>query len=251
MRRDDELVDAIRHVLDGDRERYEEIYKLTDQPLRGFIGARFGRLGDSFVDEAAIRTHEYTLERLSEFDPGKGASFQTWLNHNSRSITAVMIREWYGGRLVGFAEAEHEERAPSSPGPEELRERAERDRAVMEELELLSEPGRSCVRSCDVEDCTMRAAAARLKMSASGVSRFRRVALAKLRRQLTRRGIRPAEILPPGEPALWRFRSEDGPDEACVTASPTLPFVPGTRSGAEPWPTRQDEPARLPGTNRV
>jgi len=62
-----EVADAIQRVLSGDVDSYELVLELTDSPLRSFIGSRYGRQDEDFVNEVSTRTHEYALVLLCYF----------------------------------------------------------------------------------------------------------------------------------------------------------------------------------------
>jgi RNA polymerase sigma factor (sigma-70 family) len=234
------IASAIRQVLDGDSEQYKAIHDLTDASLRSYIGSRRRNSDPQLIDEISSLTHQYSLKRLAEYDEAESASYQTWLNNNSRSATAVVMREWYGDRLVGFSEADHEDLAPSVPGPEDLRERAECDRVLAEEFASLAEPGRSCMQLCDIDGLSVRDAGAQLKISASGVCRYLHRAREELREKVEKRGIRPTEVAPSAEPVWPRYRRKDD-DETRTTVTAVLPFEPGDLVGAIPIPTEEEE----------
>jgi hypothetical protein len=100
---DNEWADAIARVLSGDVNAYGEIYAACDRRLRAFVGRRYGHLGGDFADEVAVRTHEYVFPRLNRYDPGRGASFQTWLNWQSLNVAGKVLCERYGLRRVAVA----------------------------------------------------------------------------------------------------------------------------------------------------
>ena len=132
------LMAAIRRVLSGEVESYEVIHNRIDRPLRAYIRSHFYWAGPSFEDEVAVRTHEYLLPRLGEFDATK-ASLQTWYNWQSRSVAGLVMREWFGPRLVQYDEAVHEAWAVTASGPADVYEEKRLSRVLREESESLSE----------------------------------------------------------------------------------------------------------------
>jgi hypothetical protein len=75
---------AIQRVLAGDESSYDVIYKDCDPSLRSFIGARYGHLGDDFVSEVAIRTHEYGFTHLDSYSSDSDATFVERRRRSSR-----------------------------------------------------------------------------------------------------------------------------------------------------------------------
>jgi len=189
--RNDDIASALRQVLSGDVEYYEIVYKLCDSRLRAFIGAHWGRHGSDFVDEVAIRTHERALRSLAQFDAERG-QFQTWLNWLGRSVASQVAAGWYGPRFTALDEAADVRYVPSLPGPDELRERQLRDRALREAFESLDREGRLTLLYHDLAGMSFAATAADLGWTVKRVRCVRDCALRQLRRRLNSPGqIRP------------------------------------------------------------
>ncbi len=179
---------AVQQVLAGDAEAYTSIYNSCDQALRSFISSRYGHLGRDFIDEVAIRTHERAIERLAQFDPGR-ASFQTWLNWQSRRVASQVLADWHGPRFTGFDENLHAQYVPAVPGPEELHEQQQRDEFVQQEFAALDKEGRLTMMYHDLAGWSFAATATAMGMSVGSVRRRRDKAIAQLRRRLKRRGV--------------------------------------------------------------
>jgi DNA-directed RNA polymerase specialized sigma24 family protein len=237
-----DIREAIRQVLDGESEQYAVIYKLCDRSLRGYVGLRFGRLGDDFVDEVAVRTHEYALGRLGEYDESEGASYQTWLNIQSRSITSRVITEWYGDNFVRLDEEFHEPQMPTQAGPAEIHDERMRNQAIRHELRALAEPARLSIAHHDLAERTFQVTARHLNISVSRMRWLRGNALGELRRRLRKLGVRPTRTAPATEPVippkLYKKNPYDDGDWT-TSVSADMPFVPGDLVGAEPWPTEE------------
>ncbi len=187
------LARAVKLVQAGDVNAYEEIYACCDGALRAFIGRRYGHRGQDFVEEVAVRTHEYALSRLSEYNAAK-ASPQTWLNWQSRSVAGQVMRERYGPRLVQYEESVHEAWAVTATGPAEVYEEERLSRVLIEEVERLSDRSRQSVVLHDRDGLTYAEAAEASGLSVMQVRYRRRRALTLLKHRLLRRGVRPVAI---------------------------------------------------------
>lgn len=233
---DSGLYQAIGRVLAGEVDAYESIYRVCDQPLRAFVAARYGRLGIDFVEEVALRTHERVLEKLSSYDPDRGASFQSWMNWQALSVARRVKEEWFGisrvrdkegrrrdvVRLESFDEKLHAEYVPTVLSPEEERERRERNRLLWQEFNRLSELGRLSIAGYDLEGWTFSQTAVRLGRGYGTVWRERRRALAILRERLQGLGIGPAERSTVCHRVV-RFYGGNGAEEWRVSVAADLP----------------------------
>lgn len=237
---------AVQRVLAGDVNAYEQIYRECDRNLRAFLGARYGRLGDEFIDEVAVRTHERVLARLRRFDPGR-ASFQTWMNWQAFCVARKVLEEWFDlrrlpgrngrrrdvPRFVPFEEDVHAQYVPAAADPQQVREREQLSRVLWQEYESLSEQGRLSIACCDLEGWNLTQTARRLGTSVTGAWRERRRALAVLKRRLQERGVSPFEPDTTKTPII-RFYGQAGgeDDDWCASVTAKLPDKPLPPEGA-------------------
>jgi RNA polymerase sigma factor (sigma-70 family) len=212
------LTAAIRRVLSGDVESYEVIHKHTDGPLRLHIARRYRRsVDDDFVDEVAIRTHEYVLNHLHIYNSDKGAAFQPWMNIQSLNVAREVMIERRDLHRLGprgqrkyvdlgenFDEEMHPRRASPGPGPAEEHEARERSRCLWQAYERLEGEGRLSVALRDIEDLSLDETAAQLDKPLISVRRRLERSHYWLREQLKRQDVRPVEC----EPYYGRVRYE-------------------------------------------
>jgi len=224
------LKSAIRQVLSGEVESYEVIYNHIDRPLRAFIASHYYWAGPEFVDEVAVRTHEYALSRLSEYDATK-SSPTTWLCWLSRSVASQAMREWYGPRFVQYDEAVHEAWSATVAGPAEIYEERRLSRVLAEEKSLLPADDRQSVELHDEAGRTFAESAEASGLSVMQVRYRRRRALAVLKRRLREREVRPVEEDSTSAP-VWRGRDWTDPDDFCAPTVAVLPDGPDTLVGA-------------------
>uniref|UniRef100_A0A7C4G9S6 Sigma-70 family RNA polymerase sigma factor n=1 Tax=candidate division WOR-3 bacterium TaxID=2052148 RepID=A0A7C4G9S6_UNCW3 len=184
---------AIEQVRAGDVNAYEPVYRRFDPSLRAFITARFPWAGPDFVDEVAVRTHEYALSRLAAFNPDRSA-FLTWLCWQARSTASRVVGEWFSPRFVQFVAAKHETSAGTAAGPADIHEAERRSRVLREELAALAEEERLTVTLHDMAGRTFAATAQTLGIPVGRVRRLRARALARLKRRLVGRGVSPIEV---------------------------------------------------------
>jgi DNA-directed RNA polymerase specialized sigma24 family protein len=212
---DNEWAGPIARVLAGDVNAYEEIYRATDGALRAFVGSRYWHLGTDFSDEVSVRTHEYALSRLKSYDSDRGASFQTWLNWQSRNVAAKVASEWFnlrrvniGGRwqrvprTVAVDEEGLEMLCRPVPDPADVRE-AESDSLVLwQEYEALAAEGKLSVTVHDMDGMTLAESALVLGIPVIRLRRLLDRNHGRLRKRLERQGVRPVER----EPHFGRVR---------------------------------------------
>jgi RNA polymerase sigma factor (sigma-70 family) len=187
---------AIQRVLNGDVNAYDIIYEDCDRPLRSFIGSRYGYLGGDFIAEVAIRTHEYALNHLKDYNADKGASFQTWLNWQSRDVARKVMAERCNPNAVSLSEELNVVYVVTPSDPAEEHERQRRNRVLRQELKSLAEQGRLSIAAHDLGRWTFSATARRLGMTVSQTRYCRKRALLELKKRVERRGIRPTEVVP-------------------------------------------------------
>ncbi|MBM3314725.1 hypothetical protein FJY71_02625 [candidate division WOR-3 bacterium] len=231
---------AIRRVKAGDTDAYQIVYAECDRPLRAFIGRRYHWAGPDFIDEVAVRTHEYALSRLAKFDE-TWSSFQTWLNWQSRSVASAVMREWYGPRLVRYDESVHGPWAVTQTGPADVYEDERRSRVVREEVESLPEDARLSVTLHDRDGLTFAETARAAGTTVWKTRRSREQALAVLKRRLQERGVRPVEVdfTPPPVYHDWDHTEPD--DDWCATVGARLPDGPDTlHAAAEEDPPKEE-----------
>jgi RNA polymerase sigma factor (sigma-70 family) len=221
---------AVKCVLAGDVNAYEEIHTACDGSLRAFVASHFYWAGPDFVDEVAVRTHEYALSRLSKYDTTR-SSPQTWLCWLSRSVSSQVMREWFGSRLVQYDEAVHEAWAATVAGPAEIYEERRLSRVLGEEKSFLPEDGRQSVEFHDEAGLTFEESAEASGMSVMQVRYRRQRALARLRRRLRVRGVRPVEVDFTPAP-VWHGRDWTDPDDFCAPTVAYLPDGPDALVGA-------------------
>jgi RNA polymerase sigma factor (sigma-70 family) len=230
------IADAISRVLAGDVNAYEEIYRATDGALRAFVGSRYQHLGRDFSDEVSVRTHEYAFTHLDRYDPGRGASFQTWLNWQSRNVAAKVAAEWFnlrrvnvGGRwqrmsrTVAVDEEGLEKLARSVPDPAEMRE-AESDSLVLwQEYEALAAEGKLSLTAHDMEGMTLAESALVLGIPVSRLRRLLDRNHNRLRKRLERQGVRPVEREPHYGRVWYDSDNTDYDDDWTASATAFLP----------------------------
>ena len=191
-----EVADAIQRVLSGDVDSYELVLELTDSPLRSFIGSRYGRQDEDFVNEVSTRTHEYALEHLKEYSPKKGASFQTWLNWQSRNVAKRVRLERRNLNTVSLNEELDVQYVLTTSDPAEELEWQRRNRVLRQELKALAEQGRLSIAGHGSGRWTFSATAQRLGLTVPKARyRYERARL-ELKQRLELRGVRPTEVVP-------------------------------------------------------
>ena len=221
---------AIQRVLDGHENDYAVIYRQVDKPLRAYIRSHFYWAGPDFEDEVAVRTHEYLLPRLGEYDAAK-ASLQTWYNWQSRSVAGLVMRDWFGPRLVQYDEAVHEAWAATASGPADVYEEKRLSRVLREESESLSEEERQSISLHDIRRLTFEESAETSGLSVMQV-RYRRLrALSVLRQRLLERGVRPVAVDTTPAP-IWYGRDSTDPDDFAAPTVAVLPDGPDTLVGS-------------------
>ena len=232
------IKEAIQRVLDGHRNDYDVIYKQVDKSLRAYIRSHFYWAGPDFEDEVAVRTHEYVLPRLSEYDATK-ASLQTWYNWQSRSIAGLVMREWFGPRLVQYDEAVHEGWAVTATGPADVYEEKRLSRVLREESESLSEEERQSITLHDIGDLTFDESAEASGLTVNQVRYRRRLALSVLRQRLQERGVRPVAVDTTPAP-IWYGRDSTDPEDYAAPTVAVLPVGPDSLVGAAAAQEKED-----------
>lgn len=232
---------AIRQVLAGNVNAYELIYRRFDRNLRAFLAARYSWAGPDFLDEVALRTHEYALSRLAGYDSTKSA-FLTWLCWQARSTASRVLAEWYSPRFVRFDAKRHEVRAGTAPGPADLREAERRSRIINEELAALSEAGRLAVTLHDMAQQTFAETAQAAGLSVGRLRRERARALERLRRRLIEQEVSPIEVDSTPAPVFhgWDWTAPD--DDWTATTTGRLPAGPDVLPGAAAAELPDEEP---------
>ncbi len=225
-------MEAVSKVLTGDVDAYEEIYGVCDGSLRAFVGRRYGHLGDDFVQEVAIRTHEYTFSHLDGFNSDKGASFQTWLNWQSRNIAKRVRLERNDPNAVRLDEELDVQYVLSPSDPAEELERQRRNRVLRQELKALAEQDRLSIAGHGSGRWTFSATARRLGLTLPKARYRYGRACRELKERLVRRGVRPTEVVP----CFGRVGTlpDDTGDEDDRAARPmaSLPDGPDSLNGA-------------------
>ncbi len=225
------VMNAIQRVVSGDVNAYEVVHETCDGPLRAFIGTRYGWFGSDFVDEVAIRTHEYAFTHIDKYDSDKGASFQTWLNWQARNIAAQVMAE----RCVRDHACEGQ--SSTGAGPEvELR-----NQVLREELAALPDDERLVILYHDFEGLTFAETAQATGLSLKQVRYKRDKGMAQMKRRLQERGIEPVEIDATPVPIYhgWDYTEPDDDYTASVTA--VLPTGPDTLVDAAAHDLPEDE----------
>lgn len=248
------FVEAIQRVLDGHRNDYDVIYKACDPSLRSFLGARYGHLGGDFIDEVAIRTHEFAFTHLNSYNSNSDAAFQTWLNLRSLNVAGDVLAERFdlhrlgprgARRRVGVSESFDEEtHAPwsgSGQSPAEEDEAKMRNRLLWQEYETLAREGRLSVALHDIEGRTLAETAQALDMPLIRVRRLLDRNHSRLRKRLKRRGVLPAER-EPHFGRVWSQPDDTGyDDDWTATSMAYLPEDPDSLVGAAAKSEEEDE----------
>jgi RNA polymerase sigma factor (sigma-70 family) len=240
------LTAAIRRVLSGDVESYEVIHKHTDGPLRLHVARRHGlSTDDDFVDEVAIRTHEYVLNHLHLYNSDRGAAFQRWMEVQSLNVAKEVLIERRDLHRLGprgerkyvalgenFDEELHPRRACPRPGPAEEHEARERSRRLWQAYEALDSEGRLSISLYDIEGLTLGETADRLDKPLISVRRQLERSHDWLRERLKREDVRPVE----SEPCSGRvgFEPDDTgyDDDWTASVMAELPDDPDNLVGA-------------------
>jgi RNA polymerase sigma factor (sigma-70 family) len=226
------LARAVKLVQAGDVNAYEGLYAACDEALRAFIGRRYGHLGQDFVEEVAIRTHEFAFSHINEYSSDRGASFKTWLFWQSRAIAKHVCREWYGRRFVHFDQAQHGAYAVSATGPIDIYEEKRLWRVLREETEALPGSERETVMLHDIEARSHPEMARVSGLTYEQVRYRRRLVLKRLRKRLKERGVRPVPIDTTPVP-IWLGKNNTDPnDDYTTSVTAVLPTEPPTLVGA-------------------
>ncbi len=226
------ITEAIRKVLEGDIEAYGEIYAVCDGALRAFTRRRYGHLGGDFVDEVAIRTHEYAFSHLNRYDSDKGASFQTWLLWQSRSIAGHVAREWFSRRFVRYSPAAHEPWTVTDTGPADVHEERRLCRVLREETLALPVDERHAVMLHDKGGMTFAESAEAAGVTPMKFRYLRLRALTRLKQRMQERGVSPVPVDSTPVP-IWHGRdSTDHDDDFTASVTAVLPEPPDTLVGA-------------------
>lgn len=248
---------AMQRVLAGDENSYEVVYKNCDPPLRSFIGARYGHLGKDFIDEVAIRTHEFAFTHLNSYNSDSDATFQTWLNLRSLNVAGEVLAERLdlhrlgprgARRRVGVSESFDEEthalRSDSGHCPAEEYEAKIRSRLLWQEYEALAREGRLSVALHDIEGRTLAETAQALDLPLIRVRRLLERNHISLRKRLKRLGVRPVEP-EPHHGRVWTEPDDTGyDDDWTATPMACLPDDPDTLVGAAA--RREEEDSEQP-----
>ena len=225
------VADAIARIRSGDKDAYKVIYDATDEALKAFVGRRFGHLGQDFVEEVAIRTHEFAFIHISEYSSDRGASFRTWLFWQARATARHVRREWYGSRFVRYSQARHEAYAVSATGPVDIYEEKRLWRILREETDALPEKERRTVMLHDVEARSHPEIARDSGLTYEQVRYRRRLVLKRLRRRLKERGVRPVPIDTTPVPT-WHGKTGTVPSQGPVRLPGTVPCFAGSPPSA-------------------
>lgn len=233
-----ETMAAIQRVLAGDVDSYNELYKVCDRPLRAFVGRRYHWAGPDFVDEVAVRTHEYALKRLGRFDPAK-SSFLTWLCWQARSVAARVQAERFGARFVPLRE-KHEQWARTEPGPEKLYAQRWYSGELWRAFDALPEECRLAIGLHDLMEHTFEETAELMGVSVGKARRVRERGLSVLRRRMQELGVSPVEVDSTPQP-IWYGRDDTGyDDDWTATVTARLPDGPDTLVGADAKDEREE-----------
>ena len=239
------IAEAISRVRAGDVNAYEEIYAVCDGALRAFMSRRYGYLGNDFVDEVDVRTHEYVFENLNLYKSG-GSSFQTWMNWASRNIALRVMTERFNLRKVMNADGRWERVAVSIamdeealalvartvPGPEEIHDAEWQRHLLWQEYDALANDGRLSVTHYDLGGGSLADVARDLGMPVIRLRRLLEKNHRRLRGRLKRAGVSPVER-EPHYGRVWQdpdVTSYD--DDWTATQTAGLPAEPVSRSGA-------------------
>jgi DNA-directed RNA polymerase specialized sigma24 family protein len=240
-----EVTDAIQRVLKGDVDSYAIIHKQTDSSLRSFIGSRYGHLGNDFVDEVAIRTHEFGFANLNSYNTDRDATLQTWLNLRSLNVAGEVLAERLDLHRLGprgarrrvvvsesFNDEVHALQAGSVPGPAEDYDARMRSRLLWQEYEALASEGRLSIALHDLAGRTLAETARETGMPLIRVRRLLERNHHGLRKRLKRLDVRPVEP-EPHYGRVWSEPDDTGyDDDWAATSMAYLPDDPDTLVGA-------------------
>lgn len=213
---------ALERVTAGDVNAYEVVYETCDDSLRAFIGVRYGWFGNDFVEEVAIRTHEYAFTHIDKYDSDKGASFQTWLNWQARNVAAQVMAE----RCV--RDYTRDGQSSTSAGPEaELR-----NQILREEWTALPDDERLVILYHDLEELTFAETAQATGLTMKQVRYKRDKGLAEMKRCLLARGVQPVEVDTTPVPVYYGWDHTEPDDDYTTSVTAVLPDGPETLVGA-------------------
>jgi RNA polymerase sigma factor (sigma-70 family) len=240
-----EVTDAIPQVQNGNVNSYDIIYNITNSSLRSQIGARYGHLGDDFVNEVTNCTHVYVFQNLDKYNPDD-SSFQTWMNWVSRNVALTVMTERFNLRKVMNADGRWERVAVSIamdeealalvartvPGPEEIHDAEWQRHLLWQEYDALANDGRLSVTHYDLGDRSLADVARDLGMPVIRLRRLLEKNHRRLRIRLKRAGVRLVER----EPHYGRVWQDPDvtwyDDDWTSTQTADLPAEPDSRSGA-------------------
>lgn len=213
--------EAVRQVLAGDMDRFETLYQLTNGPLREFIGRKYGFLGPDFVDEVRVRTHEYVLNRLAEYDPDRGP-FSTWMIWWARHAASLVAKSRYGRSFEPFDPDWY----TGGPGPAEMQELVRRDRSIRREVQALPESQRQVIELRYYHNQTREQTAARLNLKIGSVRRREARALKRLKLRLLERKVQIVEQDATPIPVWCDWQATGYDDDWTATVGAILPDEP-------------------------
>ena len=241
--KDKEIQKAIPRVQDGEENAYEIIHNLTDGSLRLFVGSRNrGRDGD-FINEVVERTHEYALEHLKEYSAEKRASFQTWLNWQSRNIARKVRAERDDQNTVSLNEELDVQYVVTPSDPAEEHERQRRNRVLRQELKALAKQDRLSIAGHGSGHWTFTTTAQRLGLTVPQARYRHERACRDIKQRLELRGVRPTEVVPCyGRVGSLPDESGDEDDRAARPMA-ILPHGPDTLEGAAAVEVEKEVPS--------
>ena len=222
---------ALERMSAGDANAYEVVYESCDDSLRAFISMCYGWFGSDFVEEVAIRTHEYAFTHIDKYDSDKGASFQTWLNWQARNIAAQVMAE----RCV--RDYTRDGQSSTSAGPEaELR-----NGILREEWTALPDDERLVILYHDLEGLTFTETAQATGLTMKQVRYKRDKGLAEMKRRLLARGVQPVDVDTTPVPVYYGWDHTEPDDEYTTSVPAILPDGPDTLVGAAAHDLPEDE----------
>jgi len=202
-------------------------------------------LGDDFVDEVDVRTHEYVFENLNLYK-SDDSSFQTWMNWASRNIALRVMTERFNLRKVRTPDGKWQRVAVSIamdeealalvartvPGPEEIHDAEWQRHLLWQAYDALANDGRLSVALYDIGGRTLADTARELGMPVIRLRRLLEKNHRRLGRRLKRAGVRLVERAP-HYGRVWQDPDVTWYDDDWTsTQTADLPAEPDSRSGA-------------------
>ena len=180
-KRDQELIDLVRKIANGDQSALATLYDSTNRLVYGLILRVLGDASSS--EEVLLDVYAQVWRQASSYDTDRGAPL-AWLTTIARSRAIDRLRS-------GWQDQQRKEPldvvgdAPSnSPSPEDLTVAAERQRFVRQALQQLSPEQREVIELAYYSGLSHSEIAAKLNQPLGTVKTRTRLGMIKLREAL-------------------------------------------------------------------